>query len=58
MVDVFNVQIFFVVFRETLEAVVIVSVLLAFLKQGLGGSTDDPVVYKRLKRQVWVGAIL
>lgn len=58
MVDVFNVQIFFVVFRETLEAVVVVSVLLAFLKQGLGGSTDDPVVYKKLKRQVWVGAIL
>ncbi|PSK36336.1 hypothetical protein C7M61_004160 [Candidozyma pseudohaemuli] len=58
MVDVFNVQIFFVVFRETLEAVVVVSVLLAFLKQGLGGSTDDPVVYKKLKRQVWLGAIL
>ncbi|PVH15193.1 uncharacterized protein CXQ87_003030 [Candidozyma duobushaemuli] len=58
MVDVFNVQIFFVVFRETLEAVVVVSVLLAFLKQGLGGSTDDPAVYKKLKRQVWLGAIL
>lgn len=58
MVDVFNVQIFFVVFRETLEAVVVVSVLLAFLKQGLGGSTDDPIVYKKLKRQVWLGAIL
>lgn len=58
MVDVFNVQIFFVVFRETLEAVVVVSVLLAFLKQGLGGSTEDPVVYKKLKRQVWLGAIL
>lgn len=58
MVDVFNVQIFFVVFRETLEAVVVVSVLLAFLKQGLGKATDDPVVYKRLRRQVWVGSIL
>lgn len=58
MVNVFNVQIFFVVFRETLEAVIVVSVLLAFLKQGLGGSADDPVVYKRLKRQVWFGAIL
>lgn len=58
MVNVFNVQIFFVVFREALEAVVIVSVLLAFLKQGLGGSADDPVIYKKLKRQVWIGAIL
>ncbi|KAJ8139666.1 hypothetical protein OXX80_009871 [Metschnikowia pulcherrima] len=58
MVDVFNVQIFFVVFRESLEAVVVVSVLLAFLKQGLGGATDDPVVYKRLRKQVWLGSIL
>ncbi|KAF8005187.1 hypothetical protein HF325_000644 [Metschnikowia pulcherrima] len=58
MADVFNVQIFFVVFRETLEAVVVVSVLLAFLKQGLGGATNDPVVYKKLRKQVWLGAIL
>lgn len=58
MVNVFNVQIFFVVFRESLEAVIIVSVLLAFLKQGLGGSADDPVVYKKLWWQVWIGAIL
>lgn len=58
MVNVFNVQIFFVVFRESLEAVIVVSVLLAFLKQGLGGSAEDPVIYKKLKRQVWLGAIL
>lgn len=58
MVNVFNVQIFFVVFRESLEAVIVVSVLLAFLKQGLGGSADDPVVYKKLRRQVWLGSIL
>jgi high-affinity iron transporter len=57
MVNVFNVQIFFIVLRETLEAVVVVSVLLAFLKQGLGGATNDPIVYKKLKRQVWFGAI-
>ncbi|ABN67490.2 plasma membrane iron permease [Scheffersomyces stipitis CBS 6054] len=57
MVNVFNVQIFFIVFRESLEAVVVVSVLLAFLKQGLGQATQDPVVYKKLVRQVWIGAI-
>ncbi|CAK7906024.1 plasma membrane iron permease [[Candida] anglica] len=56
MVNVFNPQVFFIVFREALEAVVVVSVLLAFLKQGLGGATSDPVVYKRLVRQVWWGA--
>lgn len=53
---VFNVQIFFVVFREALEAVVVVSVLLAFLKQGLGNATDDPTVYRQLRRQVYLGA--
>ncbi|CAK9436779.1 uncharacterized protein LODBEIA_P13010 [Lodderomyces beijingensis] len=62
MVNVFNVQIFFVVFRESLEAVIVVSVLLAFLKQGLGTShgdvQHDPKVYKKLKRQVWLGSIL
>ncbi|CUM68446.1 uncharacterized protein PRCAT00006170001 [Priceomyces carsonii] len=58
MVNVFNPQIFFIVFRESLEAVVVVSVLLAFLKQGLGSATDDPKTYKRLRRQVWLGSIL
>ncbi|KAK6453969.1 plasma membrane iron permease [Scheffersomyces xylosifermentans] len=56
--NVFNVQVFFVVFRESLEAVIVVSVLLAFLKQGLGGSADDPVIYKKLVKQVWWGACL
>lgn len=58
MADVFNVQIFFIVFRESLEALIVVSVLLAFVKQGLGGSLQDPVVTKKLNRQVWWGAIL
>lgn len=58
MVDVFNVQIFFIVFREALEAVVVVSVLLAFLKQGIGAMGDDPTVYKKLRRQVWLGSFL
>ncbi|SCU80769.1 LAMI_0B03642g1_1 [Lachancea mirantina] len=50
---VFNVAVFFVVFRECLEAVVIVSVLLSFLKQSIG--SQDMAVYKRLRLQVWVG---
>ena len=58
MVDVFNIQIFFVLFRETLEGVVIISILLAFLKQGLAGPSNDAVVYKKLVRQVWFGTIL
>ncbi|KAK9479576.1 iron permease FTR1/Fip1/EfeU [Lipomyces japonicus] len=58
MAQVFNVSVFFILFRETLEASVIISVLLAFLKQGIGRSADDPVVYKRLVRQVWLGSAL
>ena len=36
----------------------VVSVLLAFLKQGFGTATNDPVVYKRLRKQIWLGSIL
>lgn len=36
----FSVTIFFVVLRETLEAVIVVSVLLAFLKQSMGSALD------------------
>ncbi|CAK7237002.1 high-affinity iron permease [Sporothrix eucalyptigena] len=49
-VDVFSVPVFLVVFRESLETVIIVSVLLAFLKQtlghdeGLAVNIDEPVI--------------
>ena len=51
-VDVFAVPVFLIVFRETLETVIIVSVLLAFLKQTLDGPDRDARVYKDLRRQV------
>ncbi|KAJ0166350.1 Plasma membrane iron permease [Colletotrichum tanaceti] len=54
-VDVFSVPVFLVVFRESLETVIIVSVLLAFLKQTLDGPNRDLTVYKSLRRQVWLG---
>lgn len=50
--DVFSVPVFLVVFRETLETVIIVSVLLAFLKQTLDGPDSDGKTYKTLRRQV------
>ncbi|CDH10850.1 probable Plasma membrane iron permease [Zygosaccharomyces bailii ISA1307] len=53
---VFNVAVFFVVFRECLEAVVVVSVLLSFLKQSIG--ENDWNLYKKLRRQVWIGVVL
>jgi high-affinity iron transporter len=51
-VDVFAVPVFFVVFRESLETAIIVSVLLAFLKQTLGETSQDAIIYKKLVRQV------
>ncbi|KAE8442784.1 hypothetical protein EG329_002872 [Mollisiaceae sp. DMI_Dod_QoI] len=57
MPNVFAPQVFFIVFRETLEAVIIISVLLSFLKQCLGQPDQDQQIYKRLVRQVWAGSI-
>lgn len=51
MGDVFAVPVFFIVFRETLETTVVVSVLLSFLKQQVGPE-QDPVLYKKLRKQV------
>lgn len=51
--DLFNVPIFFIIFRETCEAAIIVSVLLSFLKKVFD---TDSIVYKRLRNQVWIGA--
>lgn len=56
MPNVFAPQVFFIVFREVLEAVIIVSVLLSFLKQCLGQPDQDPNIYRRLRRQVWFGS--
>jgi high-affinity iron transporter len=42
-----------VLFRETLETAIIVSVLLAFVKQTFSGpGAEDVVVYKKLRKQV------
>ncbi|KAI1321027.1 high-affinity iron permease [Mortierella claussenii] len=53
--DYFSIPIFFIIFRETTEAAIIVSVLLSFLKQIL---TDDRTIQRRLARQVWAGTAL
>ncbi|KAF9993303.1 high-affinity iron permease, partial [Modicella reniformis] len=53
--DYFSIPIFFIIFRETTEAAVIVSVLLSFLSQVL---PEDHAMRKRLARQVWGGMVL
>ena len=45
---------FFICFRECIETVIIVSVLLAWIKQTIGPERE-PTVYKQLVRQVWAG---
>lgn len=51
-VDVFSVPIFLVVFRETIEAGIIVSILLAFLKQMRQNGSLEAPAYKSLLKQV------
>ncbi|KAK3825393.1 MAG: high-affinity iron permease [Benniella sp.] len=55
MGSVFSAPIFFILFRETTEAAIIVSVLLAFIAQVI---VDDPALHRRLKWHVWIGVIL
>ncbi|ORX68050.1 iron permease FTR1 [Linderina pennispora] len=55
MADVFNVAIFFIILRETLEAGMIISVLLAFVKRLFA---NDPESLKKLRKQIWIGAII
>lgn len=42
--------VFFILFRECIETTVVISVLLAFLKQTLGGE-EDKKTYKKLVKQ-------
>lgn len=49
-----SLTVFFICFRESVECSIIVSVLLSFLKQTLGPE-QDPIVYKKLRAQVWWG---
>lgn len=68
--DYFSIQIFFIIFRETLETAIIISVLLSFIDQRSHGhehhegpSRIDHIQkfqkeQHKLKLQVWIGAIL
>ncbi|KAI7825298.1 iron permease FTR1/Fip1/EfeU [Gamsiella multidivaricata] len=55
MGSVFSAPIFFIMFRETTEAAIIVSVLLSFVSQVI---VDDPVLYRRLKWHIWIGVLI
>ncbi|KAG0005661.1 high-affinity iron permease [Entomortierella chlamydospora] len=55
MGSVFSAPIFFIMFRETTEAAIIVSVLLSFISQVI---IDDPALYRRLRWHVWIGVLI
>lgn len=53
MPELFDVPVFFIIFRETLETAVVISVLLANLQGTFGeGETRDDVLYRKLRKQV------
>ena len=54
MVYLFDVTAYFILLRETVECVIILSVMLSFLDK-LASEADLPLI-RRLKRQVWAGA--
>lgn len=53
--SVFFLDIFIIAFRESLEAAVIVSVLISFVKQSFGQPGMDRRAYRRLLWHVWLG---
>ncbi|KAJ3086641.1 high-affinity iron permease [Quaeritorhiza haematococci] len=52
MVYLFNVGAFFVLFREALEAAIILGVLLQYVNRSI---SHNPTLLQRVKRQVWIG---
>jgi high-affinity iron transporter len=53
MVQLFSVPAFFILFRETLEAAIILSVMIALLDN----IVEDKVLRKRMKKHVWLGVV-
>jgi high-affinity iron transporter len=51
--DYFNVPIFFILLRESVEAAIILAIMETFLKKTF--EADSPI-YKRLRKHVWIGA--
>ncbi|KAJ1920038.1 high-affinity iron permease [Mycoemilia scoparia] len=54
MGSVFSVPIFFIIFRETTEAALIISIMMSFARQVFG---DDRALLKKLRLQIWIGAV-
>ncbi|KAI9488357.1 iron permease FTR1 family-domain-containing protein [Zychaea mexicana] len=55
MPDLFNVTIFFIVFRETLEVALVLSIIFSFLRRIFD---RESLIYKHLRRQIWLGVLV
>ncbi|KAL2622003.1 hypothetical protein R1flu_002208 [Riccia fluitans] len=53
MVQVFSIPAFFILFREMLEASIILSVMLSLLNK----IVEDKDVRRRMQKQVWAGVV-
>ncbi|KUJ12596.1 high-affinity iron transporter [Mollisia scopiformis] len=53
----FALTIFFIVFRECIEAIIIISTLLSLLKQSLGQPGQDRRIHCRIVKQLWAGVV-
>ena len=53
MVALFNVPAFFILFRETLEAAIILSVMIVLIEN----IVEDKVIRRRMKKHVWLGVV-
>lgn len=65
--ELFSIQVFLIVLRETLESAIIVSVLLSFIQQNFSTNNNDTEqedlnknlkLCRLLKYQVWIGGLL
>jgi len=54
-VSIWNTGAFFVLFRESIEAAIVIGILLNFLSKTL---EHDVPMQKKLKKQVWLGALV
>jgi high-affinity iron transporter len=55
--ELFSIEVFLIVLRETLESAIIISVLLSLVHQNGTGSGDEAAA-RRLRWQVWAGGVM
>ena len=55
MTDLFNVPVFFILFRETVEIALVLSILFSFIQRLFA---PESLIYKHLRRKIWMGTFI